>query len=211
MKKIPTLFERRYENGKVVGITDKITEGCEEAFLHGEATIKVDGACCAIIDGKLYKRYDAKNGKPIPENAIKCQDKPDPITGHWPCWVPCSSDNPSDKWFIEAYNNLKKERGEIEKALGRPLHQISNGTYEAIGPHFQGNPYGLELDELYKHGSHRFTYMARTYEGVKEWLETHKEEGIVFWLNGEPVCKIKRSDFGLPWPDKERRYTFTNR
>lgn len=210
MKKIPTLFERRYENGKVVDITNKITEGCEEAFLHGVATVKVDGACCAIIDGKLYKRYDAKNGKPIPEDAIKCQDEPDPITGHWPCWVPCNSDNPSDKWFIKAYDNLKERDDEIEKATGiRPL--LPDGTYEAIGPHFQGNPYELYFDELYKHGSHRITYMARTYEGVKEWLETHIEEGIVFWLNGEPVCKIKRSDFGLPWPVKERRYTFTSK
>ena len=25
-------------------------------------------------------------------------------------------------------------------------------------------------------------------------------EGIVFWLDGAPVCKIKRTDFGLPWP-----------
>ena len=29
MKKIPTLFERQYENHKVVGITDKVTPGCE--------------------------------------------------------------------------------------------------------------------------------------------------------------------------------------
>lgn len=108
MKKIPTLFERRYENGKVVEVTDKITEGCEEAFLNGIATVKVDGACCAIIDGKLYKRYDAKKGKPIPEGALKCQDEPDPITGHWPCWVPCDNNNPSDKWFIKAYDNLKE-------------------------------------------------------------------------------------------------------
>ena len=50
MKKIPTLFKRIYENHKIVGITDEITPGCEEAFKHGIATLKIDGSCCAIID-----------------------------------------------------------------------------------------------------------------------------------------------------------------
>jgi hypothetical protein len=26
---------------------------------------------------------------------------------------------------------------------------------------------------------------------------------LVFWLDGEPVCKIKRSDFGFKWPVKD--------
>ena len=39
---------------------------------------------CAIIDGKFYKRYDAKKGKTPPEGAIPCQDAPDPVTGHFP-------------------------------------------------------------------------------------------------------------------------------
>ena len=47
MKKIPTLFERIYDNHKIVGITDHITPGCEEAFKNGIATVKFDGACCA--------------------------------------------------------------------------------------------------------------------------------------------------------------------
>ena len=60
MKKIPTLFERVYENHRVVDIKPNITPGCEEAFLHGDATVKIDGSCCAIIDGEFYKRYDAR-------------------------------------------------------------------------------------------------------------------------------------------------------
>lgn len=32
MKKIPTLFEKVYENHKVVGIKPNITPGCEIAF-----------------------------------------------------------------------------------------------------------------------------------------------------------------------------------
>ena len=49
MKKIPTLFERQYENHKVVGITDNVTPGLEWV-LEGEgvATVKIDGSCTAI-------------------------------------------------------------------------------------------------------------------------------------------------------------------
>lgn len=83
MKKIPTLFEKVYENHKVVGIKPNITPGCEVAFFQGIATVKFDGTCCAIIDGKFYKRYDVKKGKKPPVGAIPCCD-PDPITEHWP-------------------------------------------------------------------------------------------------------------------------------
>ena len=101
MKKIPTLFKREFEGHRIVGITDEITPGCEEAFLHGEATLKVDGSCCAMIDGTFYKRYDAKKGKKVPEGAIPCC-LPDPITGHWPHWVRVDEDDPADKWFFTA-------------------------------------------------------------------------------------------------------------
>ena len=103
MKKIPTLFERVYESHKVVGILPKVTEGMEWVLTgEGIATVKWDGSCCAIINGELYKRYDAKKGKKPPEGAIPCCD-PDPVTGHWPHWVKCDKNNPSDRWFFAAY------------------------------------------------------------------------------------------------------------
>lgn len=185
MKKIPTLFERKFENHKIIEVLPNITEGCEEAFLHGTATIKLDGSCCAIINGELYKRYDAK-GKAMPVGAIPCQSEPDAITGHFPCWVKCDRENKADKWFWAAHENAI---------------DTTDGTYEAIGVHFQGNPYHLVYDKLVRHGKFH-TNVERTFEGVKKWLETYYHEGIVFWYNDEPVCKIKRSDFGLEWNKK---------
>ena len=36
--------------------------------------------------------------------------------------------------------------------------------------------------------------------------ENHRVvEGLVFWKDGEPQCKIKRSDFGFEWPVEEGR------
>lgn len=193
MKKIPTLFKRIYEGHKIVGITPEITEGCKEAFLEGVATVKIDGSCCAVINGKFYKRYDSKKGKPLPEGAIKCQDEPDPITGHFPCWVQVDAVDPADKWFREALRHLSANY----------TLKLLESTYEAIGKHFQGNPYKMSYDTLERHGARPIFNLDRTFEGVRKWLDTHNEEGIVFWLDGKPVCKIKRSDFGLEWPVKE--------
>lgn len=188
MKKIPTLFERQFENHNVVKITDKVTPGMEWVLEgKGEATIKIDGSCCAIIDGFFYKRYDAKKGKKPPKGAIPCC-APDPVTGHHPHWVLVNWENPADKWFAAAFNNC---------AL-----RMDNRTYEAIGPHFQGNPYRGRYDTLVPHGDH-VVQVKRTFEGIREWLRVHPVEGLVFWLDGEPKCKIKRSDFGFDWPVKE--------
>ena len=189
MKKIPTVFKRAYENRKIVDILDEITPGCEEAFKNGVATIKIDGSCCAIIDGIFYKRFDAKKGRKIPEGAIPCCE-PDPITGHHPHWVKVDENKPEDKWFVEAIKN-------------QPYFIPEDGTYEAVGPHFQGNPYDLEQDEIVKHGIFNIN-IDRTFESVREYLKNNNFEGLVFWLNGEPVCKIKRSDFGYEWPVKKK-------
>lgn len=186
MKKIPTLFVRVFEGRKIVDITPEITPGCEEAFLHGASTMKIDGSCCAIINGVFYKRYDAKKGKKPPVGAIPCCD-PDPVTGHWPHWVKVDPANPSDKWFAEALHNTLRDM------------VLVDGTYEAIGPHFQGNPYNRPDDVLTKHGVIQ-VHVERDFESIKKYLEENKIEGIVFWLDGEPVCKIKRTDFGFDWP-----------
>ena len=217
MKKIPTLFEREYADHKVVGIKHVLSDPSLEWVINGEgrATLKIDGACCAITDGKFYRRYDAKHGKKPPEGAIPCCE-PDPITGHWPHWLPVTTNDSGAKWYIEAFNNT-------EAAEGRKLE---NGTYEAIGPHFQGNPYNMEKDVLVRHGlvdlEHKSTleglpdYLKnitkgiafffdkiRTFEWLRDYLKENAIEGIVFWKDGEPKCKIKRSDFGFPWPVKE--------
>lgn len=191
MRKIPTLFTRVFEGHKIIDISPDITPGCEDAFLNGKATVKVDGSCCAVIDGEFYKRYDAKKGKQPPAGAIPC-DNPDPITGHHPHWVAVSKNDPSDKWFLKAAKRYTEDRD---------TDSIEPGTYEAIGKHFNGNPYNLDYDILVKHGE-KEVMVKRDFDSIKKWLETHNEEGLVFWLDGKPVCKIKRTDFGLKWPVK---------
>lgn len=188
MRKIPTLFKREFRDHKVVLIMDDVTPGLEWVLNgEGEATLKMDGSCCAVINGECYKRYDAKAGKTPPVGAIPCQNAPDPVTGHWPHWVKLSRDNPSDKWFIAV---MSKEH-------------LPDGTYEAVGPHFNGNPYRFIVDSIYQHGSVKMpTNFPRDFDGICEYLRTHEIEGVVFWKDGVPRCKIKRTDFGFEWPVK---------
>ena len=140
MKKIPTLFEREFDDKHNFTLLNKVREGFEWV-LKGEGipTVKVDGQCTAIINGVFYKRYDNKKGKKLPDGAIKCCE-PDAITGHSPYWIPVS-DSDEDKWLRKAYDNTNRS------------FILEDGTYEAIGLHFQGNPYELNDDYLLKHGS----------------------------------------------------------
>lgn len=72
------------------------------------------------------------------------------VTGHWPHWVKVE-DTKADQWFVQAYNNS----------------DVNDGTYEAIGPHFQGNPYQLEKDILMPHGK-EVIQVERTFDGIKK-------------------------------------------
>ncbi|MBQ7152390.1 MAG: hypothetical protein IJR83_00430 [Clostridia bacterium] len=151
---------------------------------EGTATVKIDGSVTAIIDGVFYKRYDAKPGKKAPEGSIPCCD-PDPVTGHLPHWVKVNPDDRADAWLYEAYKNAGGET-------------FPDATYEAIGPHFCGNPYGLEKDIIERHGI-RVIDPPRSFEGLREYLAENYIEGIVFWKDGEPHCKIRRKDYGYSW------------
>ena len=191
MKKIPTCFVRKFEGHRIIDVLpDWHCSICKDAVENGIATLKLDGSACTIIDWEIYKRYDYKPGRKLPEGAIPCQEVPYPITGHFPHWVKCDRQNPADVHFFEAYENYRK------------YHFWHSGdTFEAIGKHFNGNPYHLSNNILVPHGTICLD-VPRTFDGIKRFLQENYIEGIVFWRDGEPTCKIKRSDFGLPWGEK---------
>lgn len=195
MKKIPCLLQREfYSNHEFKLLEDKITPGCEWV-LNGEgvATEKFDGTACMILNGELYKRYDAKKGKQPPKGAIPCQE-PDPITGHYPHWVKVERNKPEDKWYIEAWDRLCNASMLYDK-------YIIDDTYELCGPHFQSNPYNLDFDVFYRHGDKVLKDVPRDIQGIKKYLEEHYIEGIVFHRCNETkdMCKIRRKDFGFEW------------
>ena len=187
MKKMKTLFKRQFENHKIAKCLNEVEPDCKWV-LNGDgwATEKIDGTCCLIKDGKIYRRYDYKKGRKLPKGAIPCQEKADSITGHFPHWILCVPDDLNSKYQLEAFKRQKNEN-------------LEDGTYELIGKHFNGNPYNLDEDILEKHGKRILDNVPRDYDGIKEYLKNHYIEGIDFYRENGEMCKIKRSDFGFEW------------
>lgn len=183
MKKISTLFKKDPQDlGRVI---NEINPENQWVF-DGEAiaTRKYDGSACAIINGELYKRYDVKRGKQIPEGAIVCQEA-DAITGHHPHWVKCHRANPEDKYFFEGFDALLNK---------------SDGTYELCGEKVQRNPEKIEGHLLIKHGITVLKLHSPLFEYLKEYLSDplNDIEGIVFHHKTDGrMCKLRKSDFGI--------------
>lgn len=181
MIKITTLFKKDQNDlGKVVNEVDHENSWVYES---GIPTRKFDGTSCAIIGGELYKRYDVKNGKSVPDGAIPCQE-PDAITGHWPHWIKCDRNDPSCKYHFQAFD----------------LEPLEDGTYELCGEKVQGNPEKIDGHKLVKHGGEILSISDFSFDSIKEYLSGDIDiEGIVFHdKNGSgKMCKIRKSDFGI--------------
>lgn len=202
MKKVISLFKRDYEGTRLV--YDEVVEGAEWVTAgEGVATEKIDGTSCAVIGVRLHKRYDCKKGKQPPQNFIPAQD-PDPITGHWPGWVPIG-DGPEDKWHQEAWRSTLRTSPSVLYALGGEDANIPTDglTYELVGPKVQGNKYNLSSHILRAHGDQVLSglrFQPIGFAGVKAYLEQNPQyEGIVWWHPDGRMVKIKRKDFGLKW------------
>lgn len=197
MEKIISLFQRNYDGDRQV--RDEVVPGAEWVQAgEGTASIKWDGTCCMVRDGRLYKRYDAyvsgKKKRTPPADFEPAQAEADPVTGHWPGWVPVG-DGPEDRWHREAFSNAVDEEGNPN---------TTNGTYELCGPKVQGNPYGLRQHVLYRHGSAPVRDCPTDFLGLKRMFEEWPDfEGIVWHHPDGRMVKAKRRDWGLPWPVKD--------
>lgn len=189
MKKISTLFKKDPNDlGRVINEVNPENQWVVDG--EGIATQKYDGSACAIINGELYKRYDAKKGKKAPEGAIPCQEA-DLITGHHPHWVKCYTGKAEDFYFFEGLlATLRKQNKTI----------LEDGTYELIGEKVQGNPEKIEGHYLMKHGATILPLTKYNFNYLKHLLSinTLNIEGIVFHHKTDGrMCKLRKSDFGI--------------
>ena len=188
MRKIPTIFVRDMSRQPAL-VTAEVTPGCLWVFQgEGVPTQKYDGTCCLVRDGRLYKRYELRPGKPAPHDFEPAQE-PDPNTGKQPGWVPVG-EGPDDKWHREAFAERQT---------------WADGTYELVGQKVQGNPYRASTHWLMPHASMPQLPEpegGRYYDGIKALLTEKHIEGIVWHHPDGRMAKIKRRDFGLPWPVK---------
>ena len=174
MKKIVSLFQRNCDGDRLV--RDEVVAGAEWVLAgEGVATRKFDGTCAMVRGGRLYKRFDAQQGKTPPPGFEPTQD-PDPVTGHWPGWV-LVGDGPEDRWFREAF----------EPAASTP----NDGTYELCGPKVQGNPEALDAHTLVPHGVEVLADAPRDFDGLKAYLQNKTLEGIVWHHPDGRMVKIQ--------------------
>lgn len=189
MKKISTLYKK--DPSDLGRIINEINPENQWVF-EGEAiaTRKFDGTSTAIINGELYKRYDVKKGRQIPEGAIPCQEA-DMITGHHPHWLICDVNKQEDKYFFE---------GLQQTLVNMSLPVLPNGTYELVGEKVQSNPERITGHLLVKHGIEVIDLLSLDFEYLKEYLSNPDNdiEGIVFHHKSDNrMCKLRKSDFGI--------------
>lgn len=180
MKKIPTIFERDWtgDRRRVVNIPNPTAIWVFEG--EGWPTRKIDGTCCMVRDGKLYKRRELKSGEAVPAY-FEVADL-DEETGKTVGWMPVT-DEPSDRWHREALDRR---------------NPMSDGTYELVGPKIQGNPEGYAEHDLVPHSVLRLDFdVPRTFDALGEWLMGRDIEGVVFHHRDGRMAKIKLRDFGL--------------
>lgn len=212
MRKTPVVFVVDHEQD----MATPVVRSGQEWVLAGEgvATVKFDGSACLWQDGRLWKRFDRKLNKqsqwrhdqgqdlgPIqdglfrlpPEGFVPCEPAPDPVTFHWPGWVPISDTDPADKWHRQALEALPAK------------DRVEGQTYELVGPALSKNPYELTAHALWAHGSQVADLPDRTFEGIQSFLAANNIEGLVFHHPDGRMAKIRRKDFKLFWVQEDTR------
>lgn len=177
MQKIISLFKRNYESDYLA--RNEVVEGAEWVLNNeGVATRKYDGTCCLVKEGKLYRRYELRQGKNAPIGFEPATDF-DSKTGKQQGWLPVGNGN-EDKYHREAFKD----------------NSFSDGTYELVGEKIQGNPDRFEGHLLLKHSeAEQYNDFPRDFESIKNKLKDLDIEGVVWHHPDGRMVKIKRKDF----------------
>ena len=199
MQKIPTLFERD-ETKPGHPVVDQVKPECAWVLEgEGTATRKIDGTNVRIREGQLEKRQKPKD---------RDYDEAS--------YVACRRGAPDDVWAFEAFDRFLGIQEEADRraifpdmAATQPVDVVDgrfDGIYELVGPKVQGNPHGLLHHRLVRvvpfdaslvvkrDALRRFDEIRTTLIDNPQW------EGLVFHHPDGRLAKIKRRDFGLPWP-----------
>lgn len=195
---VPTLFMRATTNDQVI---PKLTPGCEWV-MNGDGNISI------MLDGMAVRvTGDVGTSKTMARRVRGINAEGQHITA----WIPCSRENPADKYLWEAFDAEKP---------------VTTGIWEVIGPQINGNPQNVPNHRMWRvlpAGYQLLVYghshkIERGFKTTAESLykDVYREladpacnvEGICFqiesWTNGlctvTKAAKIRKKDFGLPWP-----------
>jgi hypothetical protein len=184
LEKIPTLYLRNPEKMQLV--THEVNPDAAWVLEgYGIPTVKKDGTNIRVtIEGGRCVLVEKRRNPTREEKAA----------GAEPGYVEAHRGDPQDKYIFAAVD-------------ATVFTEWSNGAWscEALGPKIQG---GVESNApcLYAFSLHpdvlldfpeEFTFFI-----IRDYLAEHPIEGIVWHHLDGRMAKIKRRDFGLPWPIK---------
>jgi len=158
----------------------------------GMPTIKKDGTNVRVT----VRRVTVRNGVVVYAEKRRNPTREEKANGAEPGYVPVDERDPSDKHILRAI-------------IETNYSDWPDGEWscEALGPKIQG---GVESSTPCLYCFSLFPTPLPSWENPRTWLEmyncleAHEIEGIV-WHDKENhrYAKIKRRDFGLPWPVKK--------
>lgn len=186
MEKIPTLFVR--DPKKMQFVTDE--PNAEAAWVlagEGVPTQKRDGT---------NVRVTVAAGKIVQVEKRRNPTREEKAAGAEPGYVDANRADPADKWIFTAVD-----------ATDTADWPDGSWPCEALGAKIQG---GAEGDEArlypFSRGADPIPRTEgeqagpRTFAEIRDYLAMHEMEGIVWHHPDGRMAKIKRRDFGLPWP-----------
>ena len=184
MDKIKTIFKRDLKTRKVINEYDVPLE----YLMMCDRIEKVDGTNI---------RLTIRNGEIVRTEARRNPSKTQKKQGILNPWYR-DVDETNDKHIIDAVNNYK-----IDKLI-----RDCELSAEAYGEKIQGNPLGIEGKDIFIFSISAERYkmsiedVPLDYDSLKHFLKNSLSnisdkniEGIVFWLDDEPIGKIKVKDF----------------
>lgn len=189
MNKIPTLFIRNEQNMKFV-TRDVNPDAAWVLEGHGVPTVKKDGT---------NVRITIKDGQCILVEKRRNPTREEKALGAEPDYVDANRDDRNDIHIFAAVDATY-------------LHSWPDEAWscEALGPKIQG---GIEstIPVLYQFILAPLVIaepIELTFDGIRDYLATHPIEGIAWrdqrsTINNPQFSKIKRRDFGFPWPVKK--------
>ncbi len=185
MEKIPTLFLRNPDNMTLVKQEVNpdamwVLEG------YGIPTRKKDGT---------NVRVTVKDQECIHIEKRRNPTRTEKANGAEPGYIDAHRNDPADKHLIAACDETNY--------IGWP-----DGVYscEALGPKIQGGvEFGLPVLYPFTLVPEVLREDPRTYSEIRNFLARNEMEGIVWHHEDGRMAKIKRRDFGLPWPPVKQK------
>lgn len=172
-----------------------------------KVTGKVDGTCCLIRDGKLYKRRDIKGGRNIPDSWFQTgkEGKSNHLIGFMDLekgdWHLNCLSKIDDITYINVLDNLD---GCLEyKKID--IKTMGECSVELMGPKIQSNPHHLKMYCVMKHGCiviDNFPVIENI-EHIRDWFLNDPRgiylEGVVIHFDNNKMFKLHRHHLDLIW------------